>query len=844
VRSVVRMVVAGAAICGVLPAALGGEEDDRDEGIFTWVSLPDLPGPLGRHVRGRIEGAYVGAHKDALIIAGGTAGPARGSAGSPMEPAGPLENVRRDIYVLVPDPTGEPTRGLDGKPVGKVRYRWHTDNRLSRPLAYGAAVATDAGLVCIGGRDGEKCSAEVLLLKWDDRARQIEIEQLPSLPEPRAFAAAAAIGSKLYVAGGLRDLARPAATNTLWSLDLARRDKEGQLAWDQGLPGFPGEGRMMPALVAQSDGVKELLYLIGGRSPGRPEKVFEEAMRFDPDAASQDAGRAWQSIADSSRIPPGAPLIACGQAHILAFRPAGSPRAGAAQAYHTITNTWTPLRIAPRDAGVDVRATAAAAWGGSYVVLGTAGPMGPASPRVWKLDLRRRPGEFGLWNWAALGAYLLALVGMGAYFARREKTTDDFFLAGRRIPWWAAGLSIFGTALSAITFMSFPAKAFMTDWIYSLNNVVPILLVPVVIAFYIPFYRRLRVTTAYEYLDKRFNLPVRLFGSATFILFQLGRMTFVLYLPALALATVTGINVYLCIVLMGLLCTTYTVLGGIEAVIWTDVLQVVILMGAAVLSLVLVAARVEGGFGEVVRTAAGDGKLRTVSLTWDITAAGLWVIVLGNLFGALMPYTADQTVVQRYLATRDEESAGRALWVSALGGIPIALLFYGLGTALYVFYKAHPAELHPGVAPKAIYPLFIVQQMPPGVCGLVVAGIFAAAMSSVDSSMNSVATAMVTDFYRRFRPEAADPHCLKLARGVTVALGVLGIGLASVVAGMGLQDILDAYMAVFGLFGGGLAALFVLVKKSPIRLTSPTCPLSDNGPAYEPSPKDNKPQGE
>ena len=417
---------------------------------------------------------------------------------------------------------------------------------------------------------------------------------------------------------------------------------------------------------------------------------------------------------------------------------------------------------------------------------------------------------FGLVNYIALAAYLAALVVIGAYFSRREKSTDDFFLAGRRIPWWAAGLSIFGTGLSAITYMAIPAKAYDTDWVFILSSFAPILFIPVVVAFYIPFYRRLGVTTAYEYLERRFNLAARLFASIFFILFQFGRMAIVLYLPAVALSTVTGLNVYACIVIMGVLATVYTVLGGIEAVIWTDVLQVVVLLGGAILSLVLIARGVDGGYAGIVSTGLAYGKFHTFNWGWGHTAATVWVVVLGSFLSAVMPNTADQSIVQRYLATRDVRSAKRAAWTSALMGIPTAFLFFFLGTALFVFYKAHPERLAPGIKSIATLPLFIMQEIPPGISGLLIAGIFAAAMSSVDSGMNSVATAFTTDFYRRFRRDAGERHYLRVARIVTLIAGTIAIVVAIAVARLEVQSLLDLFFEIMGLFGGSIAGLFVL----------------------------------
>ncbi len=426
------------------------------------------------------------------------------------------------------------------------------------------------------------------------------------------------------------------------------------------------------------------------------------------------------------------------------------------------------------------------------------------------------PRGFGAANYAVLAAYLVALVVMGAYFSRREKSTDDYFLAGRRVPWWAAGLSIFGTGLSAITYMAIPAKAYASDWTFILTNFAPILFIPLVVAYYIPFYRRLRVTTAYEYLERRFGLPARLVASGYYVLFQFARMAIVLFLPAVALATVTGLDLYACILIMGVLATAYTVMGGIEAVIWTDVLQVVVLMGGAILSVVLVAAEVDGGLGAIISTGAARGKFHTFNWTWDYSVAAVWVMVIGSLLSAVMPNSADQAVVQRYLTTRDERAAKRAAWTSALLGIPTAFVFFFLGTALYVYYHPTGAELvdpsgaGASMRNTAILPLFVMQRMPAGVSGLVIAGIFAASMSSVDSGINAVATAFTTDFYRRFRARASEREYLNVARVVTLAAGGIGTAVAVLVARLEVSSILDLFFEVLGLFGGGLAGLFVL----------------------------------
>lgn len=417
---------------------------------------------------------------------------------------------------------------------------------------------------------------------------------------------------------------------------------------------------------------------------------------------------------------------------------------------------------------------------------------------------------FGIADYAVLVGYLAVLVAMGAYFSRRERTTSDYFLAGRRVPWWAAGLSIFGTQVSVITFLAIPAKVYATDWTYLLAYATIPAVAPLVVYVYLPFFRRLNVTTAYEYLEKRFNLAARLFGSTAFILLQLARMGIILCLPAIALSTVADVSVWACVLIVGVLCTTYTVMGGIEAVVWTDVLQVIVLMGGALLSLGIVVANVDGGASEVLTIAQTDGKLRIFNWSWDHTVATVWVIFIGNLFVTLGPYTTDQAVVQRYLTTRDEKQAAGAIWTNALMTVPSAAVFFALGTALYVFYKLHPDLLGGSSPADSIFPWFIVTQLPAGIAGLVVAGLLAAAMSSVDSSMNSIATALVTDFYQRLRPTVADHRRLNAARWITALAGVFGTATAWLIASLEIVSLWDLFVEILGMLTGSLAGLFAL----------------------------------
>jgi SSS family transporter len=331
-----------------------------------------------------------------------------------------------------------------------------------------------------------------------------------------------------------------------------------------------------------------------------------------------------------------------------------------------------------------------------------------------------------------------------------------------------------------------------------------------VIYCFLPLFRRLDVTTAYEYLEARFSVAVRVLASAIFILFQLGRMGIVLLLPAIALSAVTGMDTYLCIGLMGLLATIYTVLGGISAVIWTDVLQVFVLIGGALLCLIVTIQDV-GGLGVMIEAAQVSDKFHIFDWRWSSSDMVAWVLMVGFLFTNMVPYTSDQTVIQRYLTTPDEKQAAKGLWLNLIITIPTGVLFYGLGTALYVYYTSHPLEqaMLPAATDQLV-PWFVVTHLPSGVAGVVVAAIFAAAMSSLDSSMNSISAAVVNDFVGRFSTQGGQRDFLKLARRLTLVLGVIGTGAAMVLATYEIKYLFDFFQRVLGLFGGGLLGVFLL----------------------------------
>jgi SSS family transporter len=435
------------------------------------------------------------------------------------------------------------------------------------------------------------------------------------------------------------------------------------------------------------------------------------------------------------------------------------------------------------------------------------------SPKVWQVRPVKSVGRFGFVDFSVIGFYLAAMISVGVFFSFRNKNSDDYFRGGQRIPWFVAGLSIFATMLSSITFVAIPAKAYATNWVYFMVNMMAIAITPLVILLFLPFFRKIDATSAYEYLEKRFNRLARLFASASFVLFQIGRMAVVMYLPALALAAITPMSEQQCILLMGILSIIYCTMGGLEAVVWTDTIQSFVLLGGAFFCLMLIITRIDGGLSGFMATAGEHNKFHMAN--WDFASTSfattaLWVVVLGGIGQNLVPYTSDMAVVQRYMSVPNMARAKKAIWTNAVAILPASILFFGVGTALFVFYAHNPDRLDPTFKTDAIFPLFIARELPTGIAGLVVAGIFAAAQSTISTSMNSTSTALVTDFVRPLQRIHSERGYLQLGRVLTAVLGVLGMLLALSFAASDIKSLWDQFMRILGLFGGPMCGLFCL----------------------------------
>lgn len=715
------------------------------------------------------------------------------------------------------------------------------------PKAYGASVQVPGGAVYLGGMDATASLSDCTFLSATDGSST----PIASLPKPLDNFAAAYHDGMLWVAGG--------QTNGVPNRDVYSLPyPSNAAAWTLAAT-LPDECRLQPCVAVQNTATGYALFIFGGYQPKTESQealVHTDGVYMPIAALKKGNATQWKrtapaivnvndnedshpeeiqnsefKIQNSYHAIVGSTCATSGYSHVLFFggvdhdiflsaisgqqdslylrhQPEWYRFRKDVLTYHTITDSWGLLP------GDELLARAGACLTPEVGGKGWSYSGGELMPGVRSADVTHvevtNDKSFGWLNWTILVLYLVGMLLMGFYFMRKEKGADDFFKGGGRIPWWAAGISIYATMLSAITYMTIPAKAYTTDWTYYPMLWMILLISFPVIKYYLPYFRKLNVTSAYEILEQRFNLFTRLLASTLFCIFMIVRMAIVLYLPSLALTAVTGIDIYLCIVLMGLVTIIYCTMGGVEAVIWGDVVQGLILVFGAIFAVVYLAVNTEGGVMGCIDIALENDKLRLFDWSNSWSQACWWVIIIGGLANNLISYTSDQTVIQRYLTTPDEKSAGRGILVNGVMSVFVSVAFYMIGTGLYTFYKTHPTELDVTMGQSdAIFPFFMMSQMPAGIAGALIAAIFAATMSTISSNINSVATAFSIDFWKRFR-RTTDSQLVVVARWASVVSGMIGLLLALLMATWDIQSFLDFFNEALGLLTSGLGGLFFI----------------------------------
>ena len=409
--------------------------------------------------------------------------------------------------------------------------------------------------------------------------------------------------------------------------------------------------------------------------------------------------------------------------------------------------------------------------------------------------------------------YLAGVSIFGASFFRKSRTSSQFTLGNRSIPSWVLTMSIFATFVSSISYLALPGNAYLTNWnafVFSLS--IPVAAIAAV-KFFVPLYRKVNSPSAYTYLEQRFGPWARIYASASYFLTQLMRIGTILYLLALAIHAIYGWDIALVIVITGIVVLVYSMLGGIQAVVWTDAIQGIILITGALVSAIYILLKMPEGPGQMFSIASDYNKFSLGSFGLDLSESTFWVVLFYGIFINLQNFGIDQNYIQRYIASRTEAEAKKAAFRGGMLYIPVSLLFLFIGTSLFSFYHSGaaqlPVEFQEASNSDGIFPYFIVHELPAGITGLLISSVFAAGMSTISTSFNSSATVFLTDYYQRyFSKTISDRQAMKVlyissfvisSCGILIALGMINV-----------KSVLDAWWKLASVFSGGMLGLFLL----------------------------------
>ena len=430
--------------------------------------------------------------------------------------------------------------------------------------------------------------------------------------------------------------------------------------------------------------------------------------------------------------------------------------------------------------------------------------------------------SIGLSGWIVVIAYTAGVVALGSYFTKSQRNVEDFFLGGRSFSWLPITLSVIASDLSAISYVGCAAWVYQKDLRYAVGIFFAPLFWAASAYFFLGIFYRHRIYTLYEFLEKRFHVSLRVLASLLFFVKRGTWMAMAMLGASLTITIVMGLPLWLSVVLVGVFSTLYTVLGGMKAIIWTDVVQFIVLVGGAVIATFSVCGEFDWEMGRVLEIARDHGKLTPVTFSVNLQEPVTWfTILIGGMIGGIMYFTSDQLTVQRCFSAKSMKHCIRSGMATGFIALPTMLLLWFLGMLLFCYYETHPAmsAALQGLKAKGLpepangaLPFYVVARLPGLISGLIVAGIFAATMSSVDSGINSLSTVCVMDFYRRFfhRPHKTEAHYLKVARFGVVFWGALVTVVALLASRVNLGTILQKGGEIAGPFIGPMGGMFIL----------------------------------
>lgn len=418
--------------------------------------------------------------------------------------------------------------------------------------------------------------------------------------------------------------------------------------------------------------------------------------------------------------------------------------------------------------------------------------------------------QLGTVDTVILILYGLVMLAMGIYFMRKTKTSQEFMVAGMGIPSWAAGIAVMSAYTSSISYIAVPGKAFDDNWHPILFALTALPVAWFVTKYVIPHYRKNNIISVYQYLEEKIGGWGRIYASFSFVLFMVGRTAVILYLSSLLLTSFVDVDIRLLIVIIGILTIAYTLMGGMEAVIWTDVLQSVIMVGGLLFSAYILTTEVFSKPDFLIQNAFDASKFSLGDTSLSLSSRTIWVMIIYGVTENIRNLMADQNYTQKYSAVSSEKKAKRSVWIAMLIYLPLTAIFLYIGTAMFAFYSGGGHTLDTSIIRgDEVFPFFIATELPVGLKGLIIAAILAASMSTVDSALNSSATVLYLDYYKKFfKPDASEKSSIGFLRLMTIVWGIFGVlfGLLMINA----KSALDIWWQISGIFGGGILGLFLL----------------------------------
>ncbi len=418
--------------------------------------------------------------------------------------------------------------------------------------------------------------------------------------------------------------------------------------------------------------------------------------------------------------------------------------------------------------------------------------------------------QLGSVDIAILVLYALVLVIMGVYFFRKTKTSEEFMVAGRGIPAWAAGIAVMSAYTSSISYIAIPGKAFDSNWHPLIFALAAIPVTWFVTKYVIPHYRKNNIISVYKYLENKIGEWGRVYASFSFLLFMIGRTAIILYLSSLLLTSFIDLDIRMLILIIGVVTIIYTLMGGMEAVIWTDVMQSIIMIGGILFVGYILTTEIFSKPEFLIQYAFDANKFSLGDTSFSFSSRTVWVMIIYGVTENIRNLMADQNYTQKYASVSSEKKAKKSVWIAMLIYLPLTAIFLYIGSALFAFYSGSGHTLDPSIVKgDQIFPYYIATELPVGMKGLIIAAILAASMSTIDSALNCSATVLYEDYYKKyFNKKATEKSSINFLRLSTIVWGIFGIAFAILM--INAKSALDLWWQISGIFGGGILGLFLL----------------------------------